>query len=200
MKKEDGLTLIETLVALFLFAIITTTLYSLLFTGVRGSETTRDVARVSEEARLGFDRMVRDAREADQITEATPTSFTVKIDFNGDGDTADLDETETFVFDAETGRVTLNGEVLMAGVEQVTGKDVFSYSSNQLEFDSDPVDGVATWQEVDNSPNLVGGNENGALDDGELPYLTNISLALRVRVGDRTTVFFGETQLRNARF
>ncbi|MGH2693888.1 MAG: PilW family protein [Actinomycetota bacterium] len=199
MKRQDGMTLIETLVALFLFAIITTTLYSLVFTGVRASDTTRDVARVSEEARLGFDRMVRDARESDEITEATPTLFTVKVDFNGDGDTVDPDETESFVFDAGTGRVTLNGELLMEGVQQVADKDVFSYSSNQLEFDSNG-DGVATWQEVDDSPNLVGGNENGTLDDGEFPYLTNVSIAIRVRVVDHTTNFFGEAQLRNARF
>lgn len=202
MKNEKGFTLVETMVAVALFAIISTTLYSLAFSGIAGSDTSTRVARISEEARLGFDRLIRDAREA-QFIAGTPaptaTSFTVKIDFNADGDTTDADETETFAFDPATGDITLNGELLMQGVEQVAGKDLFSYSSNELQFDTDPVDGVATWQEVDNSPGVAGGNENDQLDDGELPHMTNISFAMRVRVGDRTTVFVGEAQLRNAR-
>jgi type II secretory pathway pseudopilin PulG len=202
MKNEKGMTLVETMVAALLFVIIITTLYSLVFSGVRGSDTSTDVSRISEEARLGFSRLVRDAREAQFIADTpapTSTSFTVKVDFNGDGDTVDADETETFVFNPATGEVTLNGELLMEGVEQVAGKDVFSYSSNELQFDTNPVDGVATWQEVDNSPGLAGGNENGVLDDGELPHMTNISFTMRVNVADRSTVFIGEAQLRNAR-
>jgi len=198
MRDERGFTLVELMVAVMLFAIIVTTLYSLVFSGVGGSDTSRDVVRISEEARLGFARMVRDAREADGIQSATATSFTVRIDFNADGDTGDTDEVETFAFQTSTGQVTLNGELLMEGVEQVAGLDPFSYSANQLDFDSN-ADGEATWQEVDNSPDLAGGNENGVLDGGEFPYLTNISFALRIAEGDRATAFYGEAQLRNMR-
>src|ERR671919_2636845 len=136
MRDERGFTLVELMVAVMLFAIIVTTLYSLVFSGVGGSETTRKVVRISEEARLGFARMVRDAREADSIQSATATSLTVRIDFNADGDTGDVDEVETFAFQTATGQVTLNGELLMEGVEQVGITDPFSYSSNQLDFDS----------------------------------------------------------------
>lgn len=198
MRDERGFTLVEFMVAGVLFAIIITTLYSLVFSGIGGSDTSRDVVRISEEARLGFARMVRDAREADGIQSATATSFTVRIDFNADGDTGDTDEVETFAFQTSTGQVTLNGELLMEGVAQVGVTDPFSYSANQLDFDSN-ADGEATWQEVDNSPDLAGGNENGVLDGGEFPYLTNIGFALRIAEGDRATSFYGEAQLRNTR-
>ena len=205
---ERGFTLVETLVALSLFTMLSVGFYSVMFAGVRGSETTRSVARVSEESRLGFNRMVRDTREGDALSACDAPAtfqqcFRVKIDFNGDGVYENPNilgdyENLMFAFDATDNKVTLNGNTLMGGVEQITGKDVFSYGSNYLEYDTNG-DGVTTWQELDSSGIAGVGNGNGQLDTVELGRISSVSFAFRIRERDRAEEFYGEAQLRNQR-
>jgi prepilin-type N-terminal cleavage/methylation domain-containing protein len=207
-SDEGGFTLVETLVALSLFSMLSIGFYSVMFAGVRGSETSRSVARVSEESRLGFNRMVRDTREGDSLSACDAPAtfqncFRVRIDFNGDGlyqnpnalgDYEDL----KFAFDMSEKTVTLNGNVLMKGVEQITGKDVFSYASNYLEYDAN-ADGVTTWQELDSSGIAGVGNGNGQLDSVELTRISSVSFSFRIVQRDRAEEFYGEAQLRNQR-
>lgn len=212
-QTEEGFSLIEVLVAIGLFAVVSVTFYTALFSGVRGGNTTRSVVRISGEARAGFTRMVRDTREAERISLATPTSYNVKVDFNNDGqydnptapnpgsappyaggDYEDL----TFSYDDGADTISLNGVVLMTGVTPIGGQ-IFSYSSNVLEYDWNQ-DGVTTWQELDISPTkgVIGvGNNNGKLDDAELPFVSNINYSLEVTEGDRSFSFFTEAELRN---
>lgn len=212
-EGEGGFSLIEVLVAIALFSIVSVTFYTALFSGVRGGNTTRNVVTISGEARAGFTRMVRDTREAERISAATPTSYNVKVDFNNDGqydnptqptpavsptylggDYEDL----TFSYDADEGTIELNDVVLMDGVEPINGV-IFSYSSNILEYDWNR-DGVTTWQELDVASNfgVAGvGNRNNVLDEAELPFISNINYSLRVSEGDRSSTFFTEAELRN---
>lgn len=210
-KRESGFTIVELLVGIFILSTVSLGFYQVMLASTRGSETARSVVRISEEARLGLNRMVRDTREADFIAaepQPTATSFTVKINFNGDKTADGTDiyqnpnaqgdyEILTFSYDATAKTIGLNGEVLMRGVEQVDGKDVFSYSSNFLEYDSNG-DGVTSWQELDVAPGVVG-NGNGVFDIGETPYLSNVTFAFRVRSADRVSEFYAEVQLRNMR-
>lgn len=204
-SAEEGFTLIETLVAIALFSVLAAAFYQVMFAGVRASDTTRNVVRISEEARFGLNRMVRDTREARRITLATPTSYTVEVDFDGDNTIEPADkEVETFAYDPAQAAITITAgpttEVLVRGVEGLAGKDMFSFSSSDLIFDHDPVDGIATWEEVDlPPPGVTGGNRNDDLDVGEYPYLTNVNYAFVVDVEDRETAFYAEAQLRNRR-
>lgn len=202
IRSDEGFTLIELLVTMALFSVAAVAFYQVMFSGVRASNTTRSVVRISEEARFGFNRMVRDTREAARITAAGPTSYTVQVDFNGNN-TIEADETETFSYDDAADRITISTggtpEPLIRGVTSV-GTDVFTFSSNELQFDHAPVDGIVTWQEVDSPPaGATGGNRNGILDAGEYPYITNVNFALRVTSGERSSDFFAEGQLRNRR-
>ena len=43
------------------------------------------------------------------------------------------------------------------------------------------------------------GNGNGSLDSGELPYVSEITFAIRVSTNGRTSDFFTTAQLRNRR-
>ena len=203
-RSQSGFTLIELLVTIGLFSIAAAAFYQVMFSGVRASDTTRSVARISEEARFGFNRMVRDTREAARITAATAdgTSYTIEVDFNGNN-LIEAGEVETFTYDDATGRIMISAggdpEPLIRGVTSF-GTGVFSFSSNELRFDHDPVDGIATWQEIDKPPlGVTGGNGDALLNSAEYPYLTNVNFALRVAAGDRSTDFFAEAQLRNRR-
>ncbi len=218
INRQDGFTLVELLVVMSLFAVLMVGFFSVMLSGVRGSDTTRSVVEISEEARLGFNRLVRDTREAAYLNAASPTSFTVHLDFNGNGTPGEPgdDEIETFTYDAasdsivlvagEAGCSTCDSAVLMNGVTPRGAQPIFDFSSNQLQFDRDDAglgfvrDGVATWQEVDRPPaGETGGDADGQLGAAELKYLSNVSFVMDISSGDRTSALNVEAQLRNRR-
>jgi prepilin-type N-terminal cleavage/methylation domain-containing protein len=214
-RREDGFTMIEMLVAMTLFAVISVGIYQVLFQTAAGSRGAQNVARTSQEARLGFNRMVRDTREAQDILSPSSTSFQIQTDFNGDGEiqptpsdvTGDY-EVLTFTFnEAGGGNGTITAtsgstsEVLMAGVDCVRKADnscydIFTYSSSRLEYDTN-VNGVTSAAELDAAPSL--GNGNGALDAAELGFVDGVSIQLRISAGGKTSTFYAEAQLRNHR-
>lgn len=199
-RSEAGYSLIETLVALLLISIVTTTFYQVLFSGVRGSERTREITKVSEEARSGLNRMVRDTREADELASVSANSYNVRIDFNADGafenPNADGDfEDLTFSYHATSDTITLNGETLVAGVEPIGSEPVFSFTSSYLEYDWDG-NGVTTLTELEAAPShgvttVTAGNEAS--------FLTGVAFEFQVQSGDASERFVAEAQLRNRR-
>jgi prepilin-type N-terminal cleavage/methylation domain-containing protein len=222
-NREAGFTLIELLVGIVLLAIVSIAFYSVLFAASRSATTSREVVGTSEEARLGFGRMVRDTREGRRITSAvlstSPTaitSYTVEVDFDSSGTISpyptrnslgDYEELQyTFDGDRKVVWIAKPSEVLMRDVECVEAaagvcKPVFSFTSNRLEYDWSG-DGVTTWQELDDAPNhgVIGvGNKNLTLDDPELEFVTNVEFKLRVVDGDAQETFYSEAQLRNQR-
>src|SRR3712207_1022482 len=86
MKRIDdnGFTLVELLVTIALFSVVAVGIYQVVLTTVRSGDVTEDLVRVSEEARAGFNRMIRDAREARALTVSNPNEFRVQTDFNDD--------------------------------------------------------------------------------------------------------------------
>lgn len=211
--RERGFALVEMLVMLTVFSVLATGVYGVMLSMSSGSEKARSVAGISEQARLGFNRMVRDTREGERIDYVAPdlTSFEVHVDFDGNnvitplpGTNAlgDLEEL-TYSFDAGTKTLRLNGEVLMKGVECVTDAGgnclpPFSFGSNRLEFDADK-NGVTSWQELDAAPATYGvGNGDGNLN-WELPLISNVSFRFRVKDGAVENDYFAEAQLRNQR-
>ena len=211
---ESGFTLIEILVALVVFAAISIGFYQVMLSGVRGSETTRSVAEISEEARAGLNRMIRDLREADTIDDASPTSFTIWVDYDGD-ETRDYTSYEylRYTYSSVDGSISLDAldassnpissATLMENVTKDSANtDIFSYSSNRLEYDWNPADGVTTWQEIDDPPAGYNGlgDRDGVLDATELAYVSNVSINFDVAVGGEESEFAAEAQLRNRRF
>ena len=189
-RNEEGFTLVELLVSIFIFAVLSTSFFLVMLGGTRGSEITREVVSISEEARLGLNRMVRDTREAQRLTAVGPDSYTILVDFNRDGDVVDADEEETFEF--VDGTITLNDEVLVRGVAAIGAEPVFSFSSNNLEdYDGstgDDPDGIATLEEVQ----FVEGAD-------VFPALTQVAFAIEVNSENRESEFRTEAQLRNRR-
>ncbi len=210
---EQGFTLIEILVAMTLFAAVSAGLFGVLFSATRSSETTRRIAGVSEQARLGLNRMVRDTREGSAIdsVSADLNTFEVHVDFDGNNvitplpgtnSLGDLEEL-TYKYDPASKTLRLNGEILVKGVECARDSagsclPAFSFGSNRLEFDTDK-NGITSWQELDAAPATYGvGNGDGQLN-WELPLISNVSFAVRVQDGTAKRDFFAEAQLRNQR-
>lgn len=204
--SESGFTLVELLVTFFILSIITSVFMQVAFSGTRGSDTARSVARVSQEARLGLNRMVRDTREATLIEDADAQGYTVKIDFDSNGvydnpNTAGDFEVLSYRYDVSGRQITLNGELLVNGAREIAGEDMFSYQSNFLTYDWD-ADGVTTAAELDDAPThgVTGvGNNNDILDYPELSYVSDVIFNFRVQLDGYSERFFGGAQLRNRR-
>ena len=205
MHDEEGMSLVEVLVGMLLLSVVSLGFYQVMLAQTEASETTRSAAAVSGRARVGLNRMVRDTREAAAITNAGPNSYTVNVNFDGNGvydnpNARGDAEVLTYAYDAGAGAITLNGEVLVSGVSQLPGTDVFTFSSNWLEYDWNN-DGTTTWQEIDaasGSHGIVGvGNNDGVLNAAEYPYLSTVTFALQVSVDDHSTAFTATAQLRN---
>ncbi|MGH2556313.1 MAG: prepilin-type N-terminal cleavage/methylation domain-containing protein [Actinomycetota bacterium] len=211
-RSEDGFTLIELLVVMVVLGVVMSSFYSVMHSQSRGTDTAQAITRQAQEARLGLNRMIRDTREATRFEDASDTAYTVKVDFDGvdsnsDGDPYDNPnsagdaETLIFAYDAASKEITLNGETLVAGVEQIPGRPLFSYSSNILAYDWDE-NGVTSPTELDEAPlhDVTGvGNYSQSLDGPELNHISNVEFGFEVNIEGRRTDFSGEAQLRNRR-
>lgn len=203
IQRSDGFSLIEVLVAIGLFAVISVAFYGVLFAGVDGSNSSRSVVRTSAEARLGFNRMVRDTREAAVLVTAGADSYRIQTDFDRDGSFHPANG-EDVTFSFAGGEIRLStpaqpaGELLVSGVSEVPGRDLFSYFSNLLEYDTDG-DGRTTCLELDAAPSPVVGNGNGVCDGSELPYLSGVAYAMEITEDGRSSDFFTQAELRNKR-
>ncbi len=197
---DRGFTLIETLVAISLLGIVSVSIYSVLWAGIGVSATSGDVVRISEEARLGLNRMIRDTREGQLFTDLDPTSYSVRIDFDGDGNTGENPnengdyENLEFQYRAADNTIRLNNEILAAGVEPIGSAPVFSYTSNDLRYDWNG-DGVTTAPELDAAPS----HGFPAITGSSALLYDNVEYAFQVRSGDRVTHFRAQAQLRNRR-
>jgi type II secretory pathway pseudopilin PulG len=213
-SDESGMTLIEILVSISLFMIVSVGFYQVLFSGSNGADTAQNIVQVSEEARLGFNRMIRDTRESLTLQGSggtgapTSTLYNVQIDFDGDGTittsgangTGDF-ENLTFTYSAGDREIKLNGETLIAGVEPIGSQPVFDYASNLLEYDWD-ANGTTSWQEIDaaSAHGITGvGNNNGVIDGSEPNLLSSVVFSFRVVVDDEQEDFYSEAQIRNRR-
>lgn len=217
-SDEKGFTLIELLVVTAMLSVVSAAFYQVMFSGVSASDTTRSVVTISEEARLGLNRMLRDTREANRLVSAGATSYEVQVDFDGDGD---LGENPNEQGDYEQIRFSLVGdeirvrvaltddagvltgdvieETLMDGVRCVRNADascrpIFTYTSNMLKYDLAPVDGLTTLAELEAA---VAG---GATDVGSpIDRVTGVSYEFEVASGERFTSFYSQATLRNFR-
>lgn len=215
-RNDRGFTLVELLVVLSMFSIVSVGFYQVMFSGARGSDVTRSQVRVSEEARLGLNRMVRDTREATELSAVSPTRYRIWVNFDGDSNRDESPpnstgyENLTFEFSGNKIYVTALGqprEVLVDGVSCIAGdcgaNPVFSYTSSRLEWDWD-ADGVTTGAEVDMACPTRGvtavGDCDGSVDeDAEISALSGVVYRFNVSVQGRNADFYSEAILRNRR-
>ena len=198
------------MVAIGLFAVVSTGFFSVMFSGVRGADTARSIVRLTEEARLGLNRIVRDTREADDLLSPTAISYEVRTDYDASGlaggtvysplCTANGElgyEDVTYAYNAVARTITLCGSTLVSGAEPITGEPIFSYTSNYLEYDTNPANGVTTPEELDDAVGV--GNNNDTLDGVEINFISAVKFAFQVRDGGQVEQFRSQAQLRNRR-
>lgn len=211
--EEAGFTLIEILVTMLLFSIASTAFYQVVFSGNRGARTATSVARVSDEARAGLNRMIRDTRQARAIIAATDVGYAIEVDFDGNesitsvGTTNASGDYEKLSFVVVSGKLYIEAcdasnldcgnqkSVLVDGVSQVGTTPYFSYASNRLEYDCN-YNGQASKSELETGTCYVPGGLTLAIT---LSLLTDIDYSFGVTSGNRSSNFLAHAEIRNLR-
>lgn len=134
-KCEKGFTLAELLVAFAVLGLALASVVTIHESGVRAYLTGSNRVEVQQNARVALERMAREIREAQALTNQTATQLTIQTDWNGNGVIGEaLAATVDGVLRGEQVTYRLNGAALerqepgvdatfrtvMGGVEQLT--------------------------------------------------------------------------------
>jgi prepilin-type N-terminal cleavage/methylation domain-containing protein len=211
-RSQAGFTLVELLVATILLMLVSVGFYQVMFSGTRNSRTAESLAAVSQEARVGLNRLLRETREATKLIAADGNSYKIEVDPDGEG--SGTPYYVTFRRDGDTLYMKLQvstsdpgiEEVLIEGITPQAGStDVFSYSSHLLQYDVLPSpsgDGTVTWQDLDAAactPHLPPpGKCDNLLGQEELDNLSRVDYAFDIREGDAEAQFVAEAHIRAA--
>lgn len=130
-----GMTVVELLVSLAIFAVISTVVIGFLTGSRRTYEDTSDRAGYQQSLRAVFSLLTREIRSAgcdpaeigvDRFPLADNGTLRCRMDLDGDGNTLDVspDEDITYTFDAGDGELrrttTLGDQTILRGVQEVT--------------------------------------------------------------------------------
>ena len=205
-RADSGVTLIEVLVSMGLFALIGSLLLGLALSTDSVTASTRARAGVTEETRTAMERLSRELRQSAGIDAVTlpgsSMALTFWTDFDGDGvrDTTAADpEVLTYCWSASSRQLTLAATsdctaarpVLAATVESVT----LELDSSEWAYDANG-DGTTTWAELDQKGPPVG-NQNGLPDSTELAHIDLVGVTLTVRDGSSEQTYHTQIDLRN---
>jgi prepilin-type N-terminal cleavage/methylation domain-containing protein len=213
--RDQGMSLVEVLVAVGLFGVVGSLLLGLAVSTSGVTEDTRALAEVNEETRLSMERVARELRQASSVTDvrlppsSTTTAITFWTDFDGDG-VQDLNaadpEVLTYRWNPATNRLTLTvndagGTATTRPVlaENVTAFDLGLFSS-KWQYDGSisdqPADGITSWQELDAAGTPVG-NANGVPDGPELEHIDLVRITMTVSRDGHLQRYSTQVDLRN---
>lgn len=186
MRNEHGFTLVEMLVSISILSVMMAGMFSFLWGASTHWGTAQDAAEVTENARLGLNRMTRELKQASSITSASSDLVSFRVNF-GTGA-----ETITYGFTpgsgGDTGIVwrstsTSPGEVtLINDVESMQ----FVYYGNDYKCDTGIADGIVTWAELQ------------ACTTSPVLKIARVDISLILRAGnDSNQAFVEQAWLRN---
>lgn len=220
VARDEGFTLVELLITIFLFAILTTILMTTVLTAANNFKTVRQTTDLNEESRLVLNRISRELRQASRII--TPVvnpdgpafdpngdvAITFEVDFNRDKNIVEADgERLTYLYDRTNPDVSKRKRLLL----KTTGLTLpilasnveafkLSYTSSDWRCDSDS-DGVVTWLEVESAPSpcpeAAGNSDSPPLLDVELTSIDAVTIYLTVLTGSRRQEYRTRIDLRN---
>ena len=210
VRDDSGVSLVEVLVAIGLFGLLSSLLLGFALGTSRVTQDTKQFANVSEDARLVMERLSRELRQANEVTAVqlpTPSStdateITIWIDFDGNGD-KDQDaadpEVLTYRWEPTAKELTLTANQGGGAVTRpllstiVSGLTIDLYSS-LWSYDTNG-DGRTSWSELDAQGSPVG-NKDGK-PNVELARIDVVAISLTVLDGPHKQVYNTQVDLRN---
>lgn len=218
---DDGMTLIEVLVAMGLFAVVGSLLLGLALSTNAVTDTVKSNTGVDEEARTAMERMTRELRQATEIQAvhlATADDPTVSIrfwtDFDGNGaESTDANNPEVMTYTWTPPSTGSEGTLSLSAlggdsVQPLLAANVTHFAlgleSSDWEYDTENgVDSEAvagerrdsvTWRELDTSPI---GNGDSLPDGAELAHIDLVTVAITVDDGSGSESYGTQIDLRN---
>jgi prepilin-type N-terminal cleavage/methylation domain-containing protein len=200
--RDQGMTLVELLVAMMVFAVLASLLMLTVGAANRSATSTTNFVEMSDEARSVVTILSRDLRELQQIDATYPASgdghagITFEDDFNNDG------TIETSSSDPEILTICYSGTTLLlaagavncdsspSGSTIATGVSSFSLTY----FSSYNLNGVTneSWSALD-----AAGDNNGILDSAEWSKIDSIGIAATVSSGTHSASYSTTVDLPN---
>ena len=179
LKKEDqGFSLIEMLVSISILTVIMAGMFSFLWGASKHWNTAQSSAGVTDNARLGLNRMTRELKQATNVTTAQTNQLSFRVNFGTGAETITYGFTPGYT--GHPGSIW-RGTSTASGQQVTLVNDVrsmqFSYYGNDYKCDTGIADGIVTWSElqacsaspaskiarVDISLTLATGSENGQI-------------------------------------
>lgn len=182
--RDAGVSLVEVLVGMALFGVLSTILLGISLSTGRVTEHTRQVSEVNGELQLTVERITRELRQARLVTlvdpstgPADPAYLRFEVDFDGEGEgNAPVSVLYTWV--PSTAALTITeGAATGTLAAGVTGF-VVTPASTLWQYDANG-DGDTTWQELDAAGPPVG-NGDGVLN-AELPRVDRVQVVITVK-------------------
>lgn len=207
---DGGFTLVEVLVSMGLFGLLTTLLLGLALSTNAVTEDTRDRTGVAEEARTAMERFSRELRQASSVDRVVlpaspgsgPTAVTFWTDFDGDGhrsSSATDPEVLTYCWNPTTDRLTLTDHSGCDDAQPVLAAEVTGFvvdlESSEWAYDANG-DGITTWLELDARGAPVG-NANTVADAPELAHVDLVGVTMTVEDGAGSQTYHTRIDLRN---
>ncbi len=192
---DTGFTLIEMLVSISILTVIMAGMFSFLWGASKHWHTGQNTEEVTENARMGLNRMTRELRQASQVVTAETYKVVFDVNF---GVTPETKETITYDFRPGTGdqpgsiwrSTTANPgpPVILVNdvVNDVENMQVFTYYGNDYKCDSGLKDGTITWDELQ------------ACSSSPAAKVARVDISLTLKAGsENNQTFIDQAWLRN---
>lgn len=204
--RDAGMTLIELLVAMAIFAVFSSMALGSVLSISRANDDTRKLTAVGEETRLGMERLTRELRQASAISAVTlpqapndQTQFTIQVSWDADpciNATAADPEQVTYVYDPTTDVLMMKAAghadaPLLA--TKVTRFDL-DLRSSAWQYDADR-DGITTWQEINASS--IGDGIASNFTSAELANIDLVHLVMSTKDGSHQIDYTTDVDMRN---
>lgn len=165
MVKHRGMTLIEILLALAIFGIIITAIYSVFGTSIKSYFSIEDDIALQKSAQEMLNKITDDISTTKTIVDATVSTFTF---INT--------KSESVRYEIEGDKILKNSAQINPGTIQVTSLE-FNYFGNDKFLDKDE-DGIIDADELDV-------NQDGELTDTELTKISMVRIKLGLKNKDQ---------------
>jgi prepilin-type N-terminal cleavage/methylation domain-containing protein len=210
--RDSGVSLVEVLVGMALFGLLTTLLLGFVLGTSKVTDDTRQLSNVNEESRLAMERLTRELRQANAVldlelpaTATDPVALTFWTDFNGNN-VQDLNvsdpEVLTYRWTPTTKRLTLtaNDAEGNAVTRPVLASNVSNFSvdlfSSLWVYDTSNNSLPTTWLELDAAGPPIG-NANAVPDLAELERIDLVTVSITVLDGSHAQTYRTQVDLRN---
>ncbi len=185
-RSEQGFTLVELLVSISILTVIMIGMIAFMWSASSYWRSGQSIANMTDNARLGLNRMTRELRQASIVETAQTNLLSYKVDFGGG------QEIITYGFSAgdsgQSGYVWRSTSAV-PGEQLVLVEDVdfmqFSYFGNDYKCDTNN-DGITTWAELQ------------ACSTTPVSKVARVDISLTLKAGeDGSQTFVDQAWLRN---